>query len=179
MMRILAIFFSLIIINKVFAQNVNPDYVDGEVYVKFNENYFQNILDKSPILDLSTIPIPHNLLNKYKVREIENSFYFLENKNTALQFIFRLKFDKINMVEELLMELHQLDAVQFVEKIPAFRTDCTPNDPFYSTQFSLDLINAEQAWCIPNQDSSEVIIGVVDGITRQCTFRAEKCIING
>ncbi len=163
-MRILLTLFSIIVFNKAFAQNVNPNFIDGELYIKFNENNFQEITDEIATIDLNSIPIPRNIQNKYQIRELENSFYFLENKSSTLNFIFRLKFDRINEIEELLNELDQLDAIQLVEKIPAYRTACTPNDPNYSAQFSLELINAEQAWCIPNQDTSEVIIGVVDGV---------------
>lgn len=157
--------FFLLFSKSVFTQNKVQNFLDGELYVKFNEASFLKNIDKNnQVVEFNAIPILQKVQPKYQIWEIENSFFFLKRKNSTLKNIFRIKFDNTDKTEELIEELQQLSIVDFVEKIPVYTPSCTPNDPTYTNQYSLELINAEEAWCIPEQDSSNIIIGVVDGV---------------
>jgi serine protease len=148
----LSILITLFLTSQIFAQTVNPDYVDGVVHFKLNDN---SVLELDPYQN--TIPALNLLLITYSIDTLYKPFKL---PGTALDKVYRIKFSNAALVENLITELELIADVEFAEKIPLYRTTSTPND-FDSQQWNLQKVNAEQAWNITT-GSSSVVVAIVD-----------------
>ncbi|MEZ4978338.1 MAG: hypothetical protein R2772_03490 [Chitinophagales bacterium] len=57
--------------------------------------------------------------------------------------------------------LEQYSFIEYIEAVPRYELFLTPNDPSYSQQWSLNTIQAFNAWDL-SQGSSNVVIAIVD-----------------
>ena len=90
------------------------------------------------------------------------SFLLNNNSGTSLDKIIIVKYNSNQDPWFVAKQLRSLKEVEWAE--PKFVypvVDFTPNDPSYSSQYSLPLIKAPAAWSIIQGDTS-VIIGIVD-----------------
>ncbi len=145
---LLVLFTSL----QVGAQTVSPDFVDGRIYVK---------VLASSVMDLETYNNSNALLNQmiidYDIQSMEHAF-----KSTgAMQKVYRIEFTDINDVDNLVSDFSTLPFIEYAEKAPLYHLQFTPNDLNTSTQYALDVINAESAWDIERGDAN-VVIAIVD-----------------
>lgn len=149
-----------------------PNYVPGEVYVKFKENAseYKNILvDKNGQVNFRSLSFLSAIFQKYQVEEFYNSFKGADSP--YLQSSFRMKIGDDTKVEQLIKELSAKHFIELVVKVPLFKIFHTPNDPYYSLTNSggfninwnwhLDKINAEAAWDI-SKGSSTIKVAIVD-----------------
>lgn len=147
-----SLLITLFFTSQLFAQTVSPDYVDGVVHFKLNDN---SALELDPYQN--TIPALNLLFITYSIDTLYKPFKL---PGTALDKIYRIRFSNTTLVENLITELELISDVEFAEKIPLYRTTSTPND-FDSQQWNLQKVNAEQAWNITTGNSS-VVVAIVD-----------------
>lgn len=149
-----------------------PDYVPGEVYVKFKENaleYKNMIVDKNGQVSFRSLSFLTAIFEKYQVEEFYNSFNGADSP--YLQSSFRMKIGDDSKVEQLIKELSAKQFIELVVKVPLFKIFLMPDDPYYNLTSSggyninwnwhLDKINAEAAWDI-STGSSTVKVAIVD-----------------
>ncbi len=144
------------------AQTFSPDYKDGQIYLKFREdfeaNYPSNLMDAN-----SSLRIPDSLVQQYQIYSAELAFPLLKYK--PLQRSYRIKFSDPTQVFAVLNALKQLPVVAFTERVPEYYSTLTPNDPSFTvnttTQWGLYKIQAPLAWDITTGNSN-VIVAVVD-----------------
>lgn len=149
LLSLAAVFLSTI---QSYSQTVSPDFVDGVVHFKLNDN---SLLELDPYQ--SNVPALNLIFTIYGVDTIFKPF---KMQGSALDKIYRLKFSNINLVENLITELELVADVEFAEKVPLYKTTAMPND-LDIQQWSLDKVNAQQAWDITT-GSGNVVIAVVD-----------------
>jgi len=149
-----------------FGQKVNPDYLDGAIWIKIKSDVSQhgeatlNESAKKSGYDLSKLSFA-DIISKYGVK----TFYqpFKNIKDQKLNGILRLEINDIYKVDELIQSLIKNDQVEYAERIPLLKSTLTPNDPSYnsSTQWNLFQVNASQAWNV-STGSSSVSVAIVD-----------------
>lgn len=143
---------TLFFTSRIFAQTINPDYVDGMVHFKLNDN---SVLELDPYQN--TIPALNLLFVSYSIDTLYKPFKL---PGTVLDKVYRIKFLNAALVENLITELELISDIEFAEKVPLYRTTAMPND-FDPQQWSLEKIDAEQAWDITTGTSS-VVVAIVD-----------------
>jgi serine protease len=134
----------------------NALYMSNIVVVKFKVKPSANS-DRSILLSDNV----NKALNEFKLNSTR-SFLLNNNSGTSLDRIVIVKYDSNQDPHFVAKQLISLKEVEWAE--PKFVypvVDFTPDDPSYSSQYSLPLIKAPAAWSIIQGDTS-VIIGIVD-----------------
>ncbi len=161
MKKILSAFLICFSINSIFSQTVFKDYVDGQVYVKFNAWALKQVSKDNPNnIPLEKLPEVNKILNKYGVSKAYKPFY-QANDDSRLPYILKFEFSQKNKVTALVSELSKVYGVEYVEKVPAMNTFTVPNDPSYGSQPHLPQINAPNAWNVFNGNSN-ITVAIVD-----------------
>lgn len=161
------------------AQTVHPHYQDGKIWFKLtNEVRLSNSLTEDPHkLPFETVPGLKNLVQKYGCTNLSKPF-FAAKTSPILQRTFLIEFTQINQVEALIRDLANMSGVEYAEKVPLNKTCLTPNDPSYSSQWGLSMINAPAAWNYFSSGSNIVIAIVDDAIERTHADLAPNLWVN-
>lgn len=152
--------FVLISLNG-FTQTADSNYIDGEIYVKYRDDF--------PVDFLREFVEPHTLpgLNTEVVTQfgiIEARFSFNKVQYIKLQKTVRLKFKAIKAADRLIEYFTSQPFIEYAEKIPAYRPTYTPNDLGSNAvggQWHLYTIKAREAWNYSKGDSN-IVVAVVD-----------------
>lgn len=150
-----------------------PNYVPGEIYVKFKEDAkeYKNIkVDANGKISFFDIPFLKDIFSKYQVEEFYHSFVGADSP--FLQSSFRMKIADDSKIEQVIKELSAKNYIETVVKVPLFKVFLTPNDPYYAItstfqgyslkwNWYLTKINAAAAWDI-STGSSTVKVAIVD-----------------
>ncbi|MBD3637533.1 MAG: S8 family serine peptidase [Crocinitomicaceae bacterium] len=143
----------LLSISHSFAQLVEPNFLDGVIYMK---------VEDTSAVDLSNyaggIPDLDQIVANYSVYEIKKPF---KTPNASLQKVYRFAFDDIISANSIISDLEALPFVEYAEKAPIYNLDLVPNDYNSSSQWYLDKIQAPDAWNLTT-GSSSVKVAVVD-----------------
>jgi subtilisin family serine protease len=149
-----------------YGQQVNPDYLDGAIWIKIKKNVSQHGeatlkggVEKSGY-DMSKLSFT-DIISRYGVKTFYQPFKHI--KDQKLNGILRLEINDIYKVDELIQSLIKNEQVEYAERIPLLKTTLTPNDPSYnsSTQWNLFQVNAGQAWDVATGNSN-VTVAIVD-----------------
>ncbi len=150
-----------------------PNYVPGEIYVKFKEDAeeYKNIkVDANGKVSFFDLPFLKDIFSKYQVEEFYHSFIGADSP--FLQSSFRMKIADDAKIEQVIKELSARKYIETVVKVPLFKVFLTPNDPYYAItstfqgyslkwNWYLTKINAAAAWDI-STGSSTVKVAIVD-----------------
>jgi len=144
------------------AQTVDPQALDGSIYVKFADSYdFYDHKGDYPSID--RYPMFKALEGRYGKVKVERHFW--QSNDPILKRTFRIEFSDIVKVEQLLEELNrQKGVIAYAEKVPLMQITLVPNDPFYTTTYNhwLTQIKAPQAWDIATGDKDLARVAIVD-----------------
>lgn len=153
-MRILLLaLFSLFLFPKTnTAQTIDPNYIDGIVQFKLNDN---SLLELDPYTN--NVLALNLILSTYGVDTLFKPF---KMPGTPLDKVYRIEFTNISLVNNLIADLELIPDVEFAEKSPLYKTTSTPND-LQSTQWALTKIKAPEAWDI-SSGSANIVIAIVD-----------------
>jgi serine protease len=166
MKKIFLLAFSVMIAATTYSQSVHPDYWDGVVYFKFKDGSgitlpaFEHNMDASEVYQ--RFPVFSVLAEQYEIYQLICPF---RTKTETIQNIYRIKFLKHDMADELIKALLTINEVEYAEKSPILRHFLTVNDPDTAQQYYLSKINAYQAWDLSTGDSN-VKIAIVDDAVR-------------
>jgi len=155
-------FIILVISLNVFSQTVDPDAIDGKIYLKFRDDISFKIPSKKEKVSYQQIDALKGLINQYGITRVTKPFYTASD--SKLQKTLAVEFDKYNMVEAFIRDLESISVIEYAEKAPIFKLHYTPNDPAYSTtgnRWHLDKINASTAWNI-TQGNANIKVAVLD-----------------
>lgn len=138
-------------------------YVPGVVWVKVktgHKDLFQNTQTGGRIPSLihasSMKPLlGQGLRNKASARVAPRKLH------VDISRYYKLTFDKSYPLETYINDLHATGYFETVEPVYVEQSLFTPNDPSFSSQYYLNLINASQAWDI-TQGNPSIVIGIVD-----------------
>lgn len=151
-----------------FAQNVSPEYVDGQIFLKFRTGTIKNIGHDDPNnIPLEKITILKGLISKYGITKAYKPFYQADD-DIRLTHILQLEFNNATKINDLIEELHQNRIVEYAEKVMLLKTHVTPNDPTVGAH--LTLIGAQNAWNVFNSTAngnSNITVAVVDNAVQR------------
>lgn len=156
---LMAFFMSFVALK---AQTINPDFLDGKIYIKFKDDITFNIPSKREKVSYHQIDALKGIVATYGVTNITKPFYTATC--SKLQKTLAIEFSNYAMVDALIRELETNTAIEYAENAPIFKLHHTPNDPNYSTtgnRWHLDKINASTAWDI-TKGSASVVVAVID-----------------
>lgn len=162
MKKILYSFITCFLFTSLISQTVFPDYVDGQIYVKFNSGALKQVSKDDPNnIPVSKLTSVNKILYKYGVTKAYKPFYQADD-DARLPYILKIEFSQINNVNALINELRYVQGVEYAERVSLMRTFVVPNDPSYATlQPFLPQINAPNAWNVFNGNSN-ITVAVVD-----------------
>lgn len=145
------------------AQQINNDFVEGEIYVKLKPNFIKRGLVKlTEDVNVQTeIPLINGIVEKAnsKIEEASNPYFY--TKNDEIKDVFRIKLDNDLAIEQVLKDLKEDPTVEYVERIRKREIIGVPNDTLYHEQWFLDKIKAPEAWDI-NAGVQDILVAVVD-----------------
>lgn len=146
-----------------WAQQINNEFVEGEIYVKLKVNTGKKgEVKRSPFVNLQReisglqrkIEVAQN-----KVKEAKQPFF--NSKNESLRRVYRLKLEKEGVLDELIKELKADPDIEYAERVRIRKVIATPSDTLYKDLWHLKKIKASEAWDV-NPGQADVIVAVVD-----------------
>lgn len=150
------------------AQNVSPEYVDGQIFLKFRTGTIKNIgLDDPNNIPLEKISILKDLIGKYGITKAYKPFYQADD-DMRLTHILQLEFTNATQINDLIADLSSNRIVEYAEKVMLLKTHATPNDP--SLPPHLTQIGAQNAWNIWNgtaNGNSNITVAIVDNAVQR------------
>jgi len=153
------------------AQTINPGYIDGHLYFKFNDDYdFRIKVNENTSIDFDQMPAEFTeMFERYGVTLITRPLYAFNDPK--LERIIRLEFTDAQNIRLFIKELEMLEDVEYAEMVPYCTRKVTYNDPYYTSstlygiqynfKWHLEMINAPQAWGI-QQGSANIKVAIVD-----------------
>ena len=167
MKRLTVAILTLFMTLGLFAQKINPDFMDGVVYFQLKTAYPLQALswDANDRLAGKDFPFFTEVFRKYEVNDVLRPFHLFGDE--GLLRIVELHFSRAQAVDSLVAELQCSEWVVFAEKVPLMRTDYRPDDPYYGTvnnlnwKWYLDLIKADSAWDV-QRGEARIKVAVVD-----------------
>ena len=156
------------------AQTIYKDYIDGQAYFAISHQRYADLTQgvvgekQHTLNNLNEFDFLNAVFKKYNVTSIKQPFSNADVEKILR--IFKIKFEDISQIDNVLADLSRIDGLYNVERVPLYHTMATPNDPYYGMQFSstcnvqwyLDVINAQAAWDI-SYGSTAGKVGIVDG----------------
>lgn len=157
MMRIFVVFIFTAFVFNINGQTADPDYLDGIVYVKVEDQTIPTLVPYD-----STDTEFNQIISSFDITDILQPFSGIGSD--TLDFTYKLHFDDTLGVDQLVNDMNDLAWVEYCEKAPLFKTSYTPDD-YDAEQWYLDKIDAFEGWDY-TQGSSEVVIAIVDNAVR-------------
>lgn len=143
------------------AQQVHPDYWDGQVYVKLES--YRDLGGFSEDVHLKEAGFLTDLAAEFGIYRLRKPFY--RASSTDVSHIYQVYFTESAKVQGLIQKLQRHGFVAYAEQVPILRPTLTPNDigPQSGTnsQWFLYQISALTAWDI-SIGSSNIKVAIVD-----------------
>jgi PKD repeat protein len=160
------IIFTLISMTAI-SQTFYKDYIDGRVYLKFKDQVQVNIpVNSDRSVDLDNAPFLDALRQLFDITGMTRPYDL--NNDPKLLRTFELSFSQFDKIEEIKTELAENTDLEYVENVPLYYVDYTPNDSLYNKEYMsnnwnwhLDVINAEMAWDV-SKGSGDIKVAIVD-----------------
>lgn len=157
----------------VSAQTLHQDQVDGEIYVKYSNEYpvdNRGYLDKIDNLAEGEMPVLPGLdkefSQKFGIYKITRPF--IAAKSRTLNQIFKVYYKNPADAKNLIKALSVLSHIDYAEPVPYNTTGYQPNDMGVNSgngQYGLWIIKAREAWDITRGDSTITVAIVDDGVS--------------
>ena len=134
-----------------------PIYREGELYLATDVDLSNWVLRSSIVVTgeqwFDTISNDYGI---YDLREVTPWCIV-----TIEPFYYRLLFDDANTVEDVIDDFEIEVEVEQAWPVYIIHTLATPNDDYYSNQWALEIINAEDAWDYVSDDD-DVLLAIID-----------------
>lgn len=147
-----------------FAQKISPEYVDGQIFLKFKTGTIKSLNNEDPNnIRLEKIAILKDLIGKYGITKAYKPFYQADD-DIKLTHILQLEFTNAAKIDRLIDELYKFNMVEYAEKVMLLKTHATPTDGF-AMGAHLTQINAAGAWNTWNgtaNGNSNITVAIVD-----------------
>lgn len=172
-MRVFLVFCFALFSVLVSAQTLQQDQTDGEIYVKYSNEFpvdNRKYLDKIDNLAESDIPVLPSLdkefSQKFGIYKITRPF--ITAKSRTLNQIFKVYFKNPADAANLIKALSVLSHIDYAEPVPYNTTGYQPNDMGVNSgngQYALWITKAREAWDIERGDSTITVAIVDDGLS--------------
>ena len=172
-MRVFLVFCFAFFSALVTAQTLQQDQTDGEIYVKYINEYpvdNREYLDKIDNLAEGEVPVLPGLdkefSQKFGIYKITRPF--IAAKSRTLNQIFKVYFKQPAQAQNLIKALSAQSYIDYAEPVPYNTTGYQPNDMGNNSgngQYGLWIIKAREAWDIAKGDSTIKVAIVDDGVS--------------
>ena len=156
-------FFAVFSNLSLFAQTVDPNAVDGQIYFQLKTTAALKSQGVKGVVNINNFPVVRGLKEAYKITRVNRPFY--KANDNQLQRTYLLHFKDIKDVDNLISKLKKEKDVVYAEKAPLFKILYTPNDPDYNGnanyRWYLDVIQAAKAWDI-QKGNPNIKVAVLD-----------------
>lgn len=158
---------ALLLTGLMSAQTIHPDYQDGRIWFQVKKDYRINLplKDNPNQVPVAELPFLEKVAEKHPLTKLSRPFFAAKNSE-LLQRTYQLSFSDYAQVDQIIAELRASGKVEYAERVPLVRTTLTPNDPSYSGQWHLSVINAATAWNYFSTGSTIKIAIVDDALER-------------
>jgi serine protease len=145
------------------AQQINDDFIEGEIYIKVKPSLTGRSFTRTSanVNAQREIPSVYATISKSQGSIERTKAPFYKSKNEDLKNIYRIKLDENTSLEQILKDLKEDPNVLYAEPVRRRRIIGVPSDTLYNNQWHLEKIKATQAWDV-NPGSQDIIVAVVD-----------------
>ncbi len=165
-MKSIRLFFAIILFSVANFQGVSQTVYewdqDGIVIFQFHPelNISLSMLDEQYV-DINSCVFLLPYIDEFGITSMKR--LHPDIKDEKLLHTYRIDFNEIFKIQDLIAIMSQFDEVEYAEPLPLHKHVFTPNDQYYNStnQWGLFKINAAQAWDI-SQGSSSIIVAVTD-----------------
>ena len=150
-----------------FAQTFEKDFQDGQLFVKFNDNYDPQIsvaADKS--VNMTDASYFQDIFESYDVESMSRPLDDFNDPKLLKTFL--LSFKDYYVLDEVIEMLEAKPEIEYAEKVNIYYIEYSPNDSLYNLvngpsnwNWHLDVIDAEQAWDV-TKGSEDIVVAIVD-----------------
>lgn len=177
MKRLLSLLSCLLLAAVAHSQNIHPDYHDGQLFLKWQENtprQLPNWQKGEDIQKLAEFPEIQALLTQFDVQQIQKPF---RTQHPTLQTIHQIRFGNASDIASFLRQLQAITGIEYAEAVPIMRMDYNPNDVSW-LQWHLDRIESPAAWDFTKGKSSIKVAIVDDGMRTTHEDLGPKLYVN-
>lgn len=163
--KLLPLLSLLILCASLNAQTINPEFFDGEIFLKVSDH------SRIELPEFSNGQVPdempagiQSVFSKYQTQSLELAFSNLDDHK--LNRTYKVEFDQISSASAFMDELQDYDWIEYAEGIPIYQTQLVPNDPDLSNQWYMGsaYVNAYNAYDITFGNSNTVVAIVDDAV---------------
>lgn len=151
-----------------FAQTIDANFQDGKIWFKLKDSYrngASQLNAKTNVVPFEALPFVKKIEKDYQLKSLSVPFAAAKNSK-ILQRTYLLEFSDFANVNQILSDLRLSGAVEYAEKVPMDKHCLVPNDPSYSSQWGLTMINAANAWSYFSSGSNISVAIVDDAVER-------------
>lgn len=180
MKKLLTFFTAFLFSVMIVAQTNDANYQDGKIWFKLKDSYrfsASPLNAKDNFVPFEALPFIKKIEKAYQLKALSLPFAAAKNSK-ILQRTYLLEFSDFANVNQILSDLRLSGAVEYAEKVPMDKHCLTPNDPSYSSQWGLSMINASTAWNYFSSGSTISVAIVDDAIERTHPDLAASLWIN-
>ncbi len=162
---LVTIFFILIFSGT--TQSVDPNFNDGKVWFRLNsknelnEQQWMLVTQNEKDIPFSVFDFINELKVHFSIKQISRP-YSRAIGSEKLRNTFLIEFNDFEKIDFLIEKLSLDPRIDLVEKLPIRKEFITPDDQHFSLCWSLDKIQAEQAWDMTLGDSN-VVVAAIEG----------------
>lgn len=128
-----------------FGQTIDPNYIDGEYYIKLKKVNEKSLSRTSSSVSIQKeLPFLNSNIANISIASAERSFFF--SNSELLQSVYRVKIADPKKGLAFMNSVEQDDNVEYIERVPLMKTSIIPNDPYRTSQYALSKIKAYEAW---------------------------------
>lgn len=143
-----------------YAQNIDENYIDGQIYVKIKQTEpIPTFHDENGIVNPLETPLFRSLVDEYEITKIQLTFF--RSDSEVMRRFYRVHFNQAEKIKHIIRDLENNARVEYAEAIPLYKPCYTPDDPKFSQAMYLSQIKAKEAWDI-GKGSANVVIGITD-----------------
>ena len=149
------------------SQSYDQEFNDGKLWFRIDS---ENVLSEEQwsIITQNENNIPFSVFNfidevkaLYSIRQISRP-YSRAVGSELLMNTFLIEFSEHEKIDQLFDKIASDSRVSLVEKLPIRKEYITPNDQHFSLCWSLDKVQAEQAWDLTLGDSN-IVVAAIEG----------------
>lgn len=150
--------------NEIENSTLFPAYKEDEVFIKFKAHLADKVQEYSRSSEANNAISHRGLSTMLSQAKVSRLRKLSENKNfKSISTTYKAVLEKGISVDKAIETLQKSPEVEYVERVPLYRTLQTPNDALYvnGRQYALDLIHAIEAFDLQT-NNHEVFVAIVD-----------------
>ena len=149
------------------SQSLNQEFNDGKLWFRIksknvlNEKQWETITQNQKNIPLSVFGFIEEAKDLFAIKKLSRPYSRAIGSDKLLN-TFLIEFSAYEKIDLLLAKIATEPSISLVEKLPIRKEFITPNDQYFSLCWSLNKIQAEQAWDITLGDSN-IVVAAIEG----------------